>query len=131
LQFWKQVIYLFIYFFQNSKTYFYHVITCYPTSLKTKPKENKNTINRNMETTRCSLRKQVCLFRKVALKTRTKPISSLSAQCRTVAMICGSPSYLMCSHSRNTYKLNPKSLKQVHCNALTLLLFFVIYTLFF
>jgi hypothetical protein len=43
-----------------------------------------------METTRSCLRKQVCLFRKIALKTRTEPISNLSGQCCAVPMMCGS-----------------------------------------
>jgi hypothetical protein len=43
-----------------------------------------------METTQSCLRNQVCLFRKIALKTRAKPISNLSAQCCMIPTICGS-----------------------------------------
>jgi hypothetical protein len=89
LQFLKLVSFFFLLFFfffsKTAKTCFYHVILCLQISL-----ENKNAKNRNMETTRSCLRKQVCLFRKIALKTHVEPISNLCAQCRMVPTICGS-----------------------------------------
>jgi hypothetical protein len=101
----------YFFFLQNSRTYFYHVITHLAISLK-----NKKAKNRNMEMTRSCFKKHVCLCRKIELKTRTKLISNLSARCCTVPMICGSHPHIAIFHNL----LHPTRRAHIHSTNVSL-----------